>query len=128
MRRRAIAEILNFVHYPMPPRGSDQGDGETPHQDRSGIGQEKKRPGKRMFDRARLVQSAWPIFMAAIETPDPVQRSELLDALFVGRDASAECEWCWNVAQEVTKRQQQQPWAWVDLAEFMQPPPSSSQP
>lgn len=71
-------------------------------------------------ERRRLVRFAWPMFMAAIETRDPIHRSWLLERLHEVRDASAECQWNWEVANKVIKLQSVPGQPLVDLAQFMQ--------
>lgn len=71
-------------------------------------------------EKRRLVRFVWPMFMAAIETTDPIQRTWLLARLYEIREASADCQWSWTVAKEMTELHSGPSESLVDLAEFMQ--------
>lgn len=72
------------------------------------------------YDRRRLVRGAWPLFMAAIETPDEAKRDWLLERLYETRGVTAECTWSWEAACRITALQGagDQPHA-VELRDFM---------
>lgn len=71
-------------------------------------------------DRRRLVRGAWPLFMAAIETPEEAKRDWLLERLYETRGVTAECAWSWEAACGITALQGagDQPHA-VELRDFM---------
>ena len=60
------------------------------------------------------------IFMAAIETPDPDQRSWLLERLIDLREYMGECEWLCSTAEKILRVQIKPGVPWIDLAEYIQ--------
>jgi hypothetical protein len=71
-------------------------------------------------EKRRLVRFAWPMFMATIETRNPIHRTWLLERLHEIRNASAECQWNWKVATEIVELQSVPGQPLVDLAQFIQ--------
>lgn len=63
---------------------------------------------------------AWPTFIVAIETDDPIRRKWLLEKLRNARGLSTECEWACSTAEEMVKLQAASGAQWADLAVYMQ--------
>ncbi len=72
-------------------------------------------------EKCRYGRSVWAIFIAAIETQDPVQRKWLLERLNELRDLTGECEWLCSTAKEILRVQTEPGVPWVDFAEYIKP-------
>lgn len=70
-------------------------------------------------EKRRIIRYIWPMFVAAIETQDPIHRTWLLERLYEIRGASAECQWNWRVAKQIISLQSATQDHVVDLLQFM---------
>ncbi|KAH8898296.1 hypothetical protein GQ53DRAFT_817576 [Thozetella sp. PMI_491] len=77
-------------------------------------------------DRRRQVRVIWVVFMAAIETPDPIHRDWLLERLRVTRNETVECKALCAAAEQMLSIQTVPGIPWVDLGAYMQPQVKSS--
>jgi hypothetical protein len=70
-------------------------------------------------DKIRQARAAWPTFMAAIESKDPIHRSFLFGKLEEFRDFTSECSRLYCSAEEILKLQDSYDSPHVDLADYM---------